>query len=526
MGPFALYFLLKIGLHATGHLQIHPASNVLLALFTSLPAPNARLRLAKNLVGWPLAAILLYTDSFLPPPARALEALGLIRGFSNEYLWELAGRLFDPTVVFGAIGIVCVYVLASRKLRVGSFVIAALLVIWAIPSSWSPLLTPASRTGSLTAPAAEDLDQSRYFVSADALDQNVARFHQEEATRHIGYAQRAQGAPFDILILHVCSLSWDDLAAVRLPTESLFARFRIVLTHFNSAASYSGPAAIRLLRAHCGQSTQKQLYDYPERSCLLFSGLEDAGYEPHWLMNHDGHFANFFADVYRRGGLSVEPEPNTDADIAADAFDGSPIYSDYDVLSRWWARRLQSGSERVALYYNTISLHDGNRLRNAPTLDGAASYARRAQQLFTDVDRFLQLIETSGRRAMVVLVAEHGAAVRGDRYQIDGLREIPSPAITEVPVAIAYVGLDSTTPSMTTRVDDPVSYFGLAELVHRNVTRNPFDARRNPTDDANGLPGGPFVAENEDALVVRVGGRYLMRPPGGAWIPWEGRRAQ
>jgi cellulose synthase operon protein YhjU len=520
MGPFALYFLAKLVLHFTGRLLIHPLNNLALALFVSLPASNARLRLAKNLVGWPLALILLYHDSFLPPPARALEALDLVRSFSSGYLMELAGRLFEPSLFIGALALYAVWWLAERKLRVGNLIIALLALIWVMPESWSPLSTGTRSASDRSEPVAEDLDRSARYVSADALDQNVERFHRFEATRRLSYARRAEGAPFDVLILHVCSLSWDDLNAAELNDERLFARFRIVLTRFNSAASYSGPAAIRLLRAHCGQSEQKRLYEYPERSCLLFSGLEDAGFEPHWLMNHDGHFANFFADVARRGGLAVEPDPSNDAAVAAEAFDGSPIYSDYDVLSRWWARRLRNSAERVALYYNTISLHDGNRLRAAPALEGMASYTQRARTLFSDVDRFLQLVEHSGRRAIVVLVAEHGAAVRGDRYQIDGMREIPSPTITEVPVAVAYVGLDDNTHA-TKRIDDPLSYFGLAELLHRDITDNPFERRRDPADDAQGLPGGPFVAENDQMLVVRVGGRYLMRPPGGRWVPWE-----
>ncbi len=526
MGPFALYFCLKLWLHLTGYIAIHALPNLLLALFTALPTPNSRLRLAKNLVGWPLAVLLLYHDSYLPPPARAIEAVTLLRSFSPDYLLELALRFFNPWLLVAGIVIVTVYVLAARKLRIGSFAILGLVLVWVVPASWSPLLLSAPKSNPDGRPAVADLDRYGRYVSSEALDQNVERFHAEEATHHIAYTERAHGAPFDIIILHVCSLSWDDLAGAKVSSDDFFSRFQIVLTQFNSAASYSGPAAIRLLRANCGQSAQKSLYDYPNRECLLFAGFEDAGYEPHWLMNHDGHFANFFGDVYRRGGLAVEPERNSDADVAADAFDGTPVYSDYDVLSRWWARRMTSGVERVALYYNTISLHDGNRLRSAPGAVGVNSYALRTRQLFNDLTRFMRVVDSSGRRAMIVLVAEHGAAVRGDRYQIDGLREIPSPAITEVPVAIAYVGSDAPDLKISTRVDDPVSYFGLAEILHRSIYKNPFDDSAALQKLSENLSGGPFVAENDDTLVVRVAGRYLMRPPGGAWVRWEGRSPQ
>ena len=43
-------------------------------------------------------------------------------------------------------------------------------------------------------------------------------------------------------------------------------------------------------------------------------------------------------------------------------FDGSSVQSDYAVLSRWWQQRLADPAPRVALYYNSASLHDGNRL--------------------------------------------------------------------------------------------------------------------------------------------------------------------
>ncbi len=523
MGPFALYFCLKLWLHFTGRIAIHALPNLLLALFTSLPTPNVRLRLAKNLVGWPLALLLLYHDSYLPPPVRALDALDAVRSFGANYLFELATRLFSASVLVGAAAVFIIYLLARRKLRIGSFIMACLLGIWLIPASWSPLLFPVPKDIMTTVQTTADLDRYEHYVSSAAVEENVERFHAEEASKQIAYTERARGAPFDVLILHICSLSWDDLVGANIASDAFFAHFQIVLTHFNSAASYSGPAAIRLLRAHCGQSAQKQLYNDPDRQCLLFSGLEDAGYEPHWLMNHDGHFANFFSDVYRRGGLAVEPERNSDANIVADAFDGTSVYSDYDVLSRWWQRRLESNAERVALYYNSISLHDGNRLRHAPTLSGSASYVLRTRLLFNDVIRFLQLVESSGRRAVVILVAEHGAAVRGDRYQIDGLREIPSPAITEVPVAIAYVGLDEKSASIHARIDDPISYYGLAQLLKRSITDNPFESRHSPEIYTHGLAGGPFVAENDESLVVRVAGRYLMCPPGGRWVPWEGR---
>ena len=43
---------------------------------------------------------------------------------------------------------------------------------------------------------------------------------------------------------------------------------------------------------------------------------------------------------------------------------------------------------------------------------------------------------------MLIIVPEHGAAVRGDRIQTPRLRDIPSRRITQVPVMVKFFGLN------------------------------------------------------------------------------------
>ncbi|WP_270996305.1 cellulose biosynthesis protein BcsG, partial [Listeria seeligeri] len=47
------------------------------------------------------------------------------------------------------------------------------------------------------------------------------------------------------------------------------------------------------------------------------------------------------------------------------AFDKSPLRRDGDVLMAWWKQRLAEAPQQVALFYNTISLYDGNRIVGA-----------------------------------------------------------------------------------------------------------------------------------------------------------------
>jgi len=516
MGLWSAYFLAKLALYALGYLDFSPWLNLGLAVLAALPPGNARQRLAKNLITVPLGVLLLYHDSWLPPLPQALAGLRNLSTFSPAYLLELAGRLLSWRLLLGALALAVLYSLARRKLRLSTFVFLGILAAMLAPAArhWAAVASPAQSAGA--APVAhEDVD-----LEPAALDARLAEFYAQQKQVRIRFAHPASDDPaFDILILHICSLSWDDLKTLKAGADGLFARFDVVLTNFSSGASYSGPAAIRLLRGSCGATPEARLYDPAGEGCLVVNGLEAAGFEPQWAMNHDGHFGNFFADVRDRGGLAVPLADNAGAVPAQSAFDGTPVYGDYSVLSRWWAKRLADKSPRVVLYYNSISLHDGNRV-----LGGAdSSYGARFANLATDLARFLELLRASGRHAVVVLIAEHGAALNGDRRQIPGLREIPTAAIARVPVAIALVNAPRSAALAQSRVDAPTSYPALNEMLSRFIGHNPYAAPVAGFGDyVETLPQTPFVAENNGATVIEAGAHFMLRSPDGTWSSLDG----
>jgi cellulose synthase operon protein YhjU len=523
MGLWSGYFLAKLALYALGYMDFSPWLNLALAVFTALPAANPRQRLAKNLVAVPLGVLLLYHDSWLPPLPQAIAGLRNLSTFSAAYLWELAGRLFSLQLLLGALAAAVLYSLARRKLRLSTFVFLGILAVMVAPAAkqWTALAAPQrSAASTATAPAAhEEVD-----LAPAALDERLTQFYAQEKQVRIRFAHPASDdLPFDILILHVCSLSWDDLASLNTSADGLFGHFDVVLTNFSSGASYSGPAAIRLLRGACGPTPEARLYDPAAEGCLVIDGLQSAGFEPQWVMNHDGHFGNFFADVRDRGGVSVPLQDLNGATPAETAFDGTPVYGDYSVLSRWWARRLKDPAPRVVLYYNTISLHDGNRMVNG----GDSSYGTRFAAFAADITRFLELLRSSGRRVAVVLIAEHGAALRGDRRQISGLREIPTAAIARVPVAVALVNAPRAPAAAQTRVAAPASYPALNEMLSRFIGHNPYAAPVASFGDyVETLPQTPFVAENNGATVIEAGTHFMMRSPDGTWSSLDGIEAR
>jgi len=119
---------------------------------------------------------------------------------------------------------------------------------------------------------------------------------------------------------------------------------------------------------------------------------------------------------------------------------------------------------------------------------------------------------------VVVLIPEHGAALRGDAMQIAGLREIPMPAITLVPVAIKVVGPDAKRNGPAVQVAEPTSYLAVSHIVSRMLATPPFGALGfAAVDYTNGMPATDFVSEGETAVVIARGPSYRLKLERDPW---------
>jgi hypothetical protein len=126
---------------------------------------------------------------------------------------------------------------------------------------------------------------------------------------------------------------------------------------------------------------------------------------------------------------------------------------------------------------------------------------------------------------VVAMIPEHGAAVRGERMQIAGLREIPSPSITLVPVGIKVVGPQSRRTGEAARVGEPTSYLAVAEIVRRMLARSPFGAGGFAAADyAADLPLTHFVAQDGNNLLIENGGRYYLKQEKESWAEYVAGR--
>ena len=354
------------------------------------------------------------------------------------------------------------------------------------------------------------------------LTASLNAFYRDEAARKVTFSPKVSDAPFDIIFLQVCSLSWDDLDFTKERGNPLLKRFNMVFTNFNSAATYSGPSGIRVLRGSCGQTRHGALYDAFSPQCLTFNNLQQVGFEPHFAMNHDGRFGGFINDIRDRGGMKATPLDTKGAAPYLKSFDGSPIQNDYAILSKWWEKRLQTPAARVALFYNSVSLHDGNRYADGRPGNSMEIYHPRLTRLLGDVDRFIAEVQASGRRAIIVFIPEHGAALRGDKIQIAGMREIPSPRISLVPVGIKLIGLSEAPATAPLIVSKPVSYLAISQLLADFIRTTPFGNSNLSLDRyARDLPSTEFVSENNDLIVMRRGKQFFIRSKDAGWSEFD-----
>lgn len=523
LGVWNLYFLIKFVLFVRGDISFHFLENLALFSFLALSFNKPLLQRAKHAVAAVVAIVLFYHDSWLPPISRLTKQAANVQDFSIGYFFEISARVVNIDLLLGIFIVAIFYWYTAKWLRYTSFSLLGFGYIYWLSVS-SPLSTESvpvvrnSRDSALlNAPqnAQVDVDKEN---AGQTPDQQLQRFYQQQSLLKSNFPAAITGEQFDVLILNVCSFANADLEAIGVDVNELFADFDILFSDFNSATSYSGPAAIRLLRASCGQTSQPQLFKPVAQQCQLFSNLEKLGYNSQVAMNHDGHFDDFRGLISRYGGIQVPTLDFTNYSPAQYGFDDKPIYSDQDVLTNWLKSQPQSNNPR-ALYYNTISLHDGNQVAGKSRMSSIESYPVRQKQLFSDIAQFIAQLEKQDRNTLLMVVPEHGAALVGDKVQFSGLREIPSPRIVSVPTAVKFIGANVKHSGLI-EVSEPTSYFALSELVNRALRSDVFSGAGSIRGLLDNLPIAPKVAENQDTIMMYINQRPYIQLDGGEWTAY------
>lgn len=526
LGAWNYYFLLKFVLLWQGYLNFDALSNLIFAAVLLFPLPSLRVHRWRQWIALPFGLALLYHDTWLPGWRSIVSQGADVTGFSMGYLLELTDRFINWQWIGVGFALLVGYLFVSQWIRLTTFTVAALLWV-----NLSFLVTPFFASKPVTAAvqptvtaqpvAASGTDNK---VNGPPTDTNLSayleQFYQNESRRTVRFpdALPADAQPFDLLVINICSLAWADLDAVNLSTSPLWSRFDYVFSNFNSATAYSGPASIRLLRASCGQPSHHNLYQSAGQQCYLFDDLARLGFTSQLAMDHTGEFGNYIGNL--RDDADMKSPLMSQAGLGHEltSFDGSPIFNDGQLFTRWLENQEKAGTARTATFFNLIPLHDGNRYVGS---NKSADYRSRATTLLNNLNTFMDQLEKSGRKVMLVVVPEHGAALVGDKMQISGLRDIPSPGITHIPVGVKFFGMQAPHSASPMKIDAPSSYLAIAEMVSRAVDGKVFTSPSMDwkTFSAN-LPQTPLVSENENAVVMEYQGKVYIRLNGGGWVPY------
>lgn len=534
------YFLIKFTLLWFGYLNFHPLANLVFMAFLLMPIPSYRLHRARHIIAIPIGIGLLYHDTWLPSVNSIMSQGSQLANFSTQYLLELTNRFINWPMIGIAFIMLIAYLFLAQWLRVTVFTVSALtwLNVVSLAGPAVPLL-PASpavvSTHSTTAPgssqqnlvttnASSTNSSSTNTSSSNSLPTNenlnvyLNQFYDSEKKRVTTFPTSlpTDAQPFNLLVINICSLAWSDLENVGLQNHPLWARMDLLFTHFNSATAYSGPAAIRMLRASCGQPSHSDLYQPASQQCYLFDNLAKLGFKERLMLDHSGVFGDFLTELRQQGGIQAPVMSQAGISNQLTSFDGGPVYNDQELLGRWLEQQQKGGEARTATFFNLIPLHDGMRFVGASK---GADYQPRAQQLLDQLNHFLDELEQSGRKVMVVIVPEHGAALAGDKMQMSGLRDIPSWEITHTPVGIKLIGMQVPHTGSPLEIQTSSSYLALSELVSRLVDGKIFSAQSVDWQALiKDLPQTAVVAENSNAIVMQHQGNTYIRLNNGDWV--------
>ncbi|MFW9265633.1 cellulose biosynthesis protein BcsG [Pseudomonas sp. NR3] len=517
LGHWNLYFIVKFALQWGGYLNIQVLPNLLFAAFLLIPLRKHSTVVVRRLLAVPVAMALFYRDTWLPPLDEWVE-LPSVMDLSSGHLLTLVGNLIDWSFCGWLLVLVMAYLFVQPWLRMTTLSLAGLA--W-LSVTYLAALPPTHGASSTRVMPSVD----KVTPSSVAVDVYLKQFYDSEADRRVSFQPPTAAAqPFDLLLINIDSMSWDDLDALGLRDHPLLRQMDVLFDRFNSAASDQVPAALRLLRAGCGQPPRRDLFVPAPESCLLFDELGKQGFVGQTLLNHTGRFAGFLNAVQTLGSLP-EPEMNTGHwQPMLSGPDGLPVWRDREVLGDWWKHRQAQPQARVALFYNTLTLHEGNQIVAADGNVRRADYKARAQVLLDDLSGFIEQLELSGRRVVVVMVPNHGAALRGDRMQFPGMHEIPSPSITQVPVGIKLIGMGRNPRSMPLHVSEPSSYLAVAQLIDR-LYGTPSPAAGEQPDWQPllaGLAQAPLVSESEGSIVLDYAATpYVRITEKDPWLPYR-----
>lgn len=531
LGGWNYYFILKFGLLWFGYLNFHPFKNLVFASFLLFPFSSDIFYKISRWFAIPMGVILLYQDTWLPGIDSIKSQGAVFAQFSFSYYIEIALRFINWNLLGAAFILLVAYLFINQWIRITVFTVFGL--VWLNVMNYKfPSITFMPKVAAVEKDKVETQSMTQQEITpnpGESLDTTLSNFvdafYKKEKQRRVSYPASLDKStpPFHFLFVQVCSLAWADVRAVNQEHNQFWQQFDIIMDNFNGVASYSNPAALRLLNANCGQKTLKGLFEESDGSCYLMAPLKQLGFETKVMFDYNPEFANMLGDLQKFGGVGRASMIKTeDLKPALQAFYGGQIINDKEALTRWLKQVEDNPEQKTVTFFNLIPLHDGNRLLGNGNV---APFPPLVENLLEELNGFIKKLEASNQKFVVVFIGEHGRNYTGDSVQMSGLRDIPTPDITHVPAAIKFIGLKDKSENKTINIKPQISYLALSEILSRATSMNIFNESEVKWSSlVNELPETHFVSQNESATVVEYNGKYYIRLKGDiSWVLMPGQ---
>jgi cellulose synthase operon protein YhjU len=450
-----------------------------------------------------------------------LDAISLLNEYGMpSFLYSISflKGFFSLPIVTALILILLSSIIVRRYQRYKAFtaLLLAVLII-AVPFIHNKIAESlAAKVKNKSSQQSKILSPSKYLEA----------FYNTESERMIRFhAPDTESVPFDIVILQISSLSWDDLREIGVTQQyPFFKQFDYLFTDFNSVANNVSSSVIRLLQSNCGQRSDSEINinELPNNVCLLFESLSSIGYKSYVGMDHDGSYGDFAKIIKKNGLNNAEMIKFENAAASAAFIDGkAPLYSDYASLKKWFNSRQASSSERAVLYYNSM-FPSSQRDDNKPLalIDIHAQYKDLFLALTKDLQQFIDLIKTSKRNTVLIIVPEYGRCLIVNSSQDASLKDMPLPKITNVPVCVKLIGPKFNDANIAQQIiSKPTSYFAISWVLSKFIENSPFGKTPETSDDiAFKIPKTDFVSYQSGTVITKIYDNYLYQGQDKKWI--------
>lgn len=530
LGLFSsVYFIYRFTLYFLGFTRFSVALGALLFVMCLCSFMNRASRIIYNCLLLIFAVVLLYHDSYLPPLTNLTVDFtdNIISDFF--YYAEIFIDFINlELVVIFLFVLIVVFFLFDY---IYSITVVAALLCYIGMSQLSSRIVPVSAdmvaTSVQNAVQSIDIPKQTGDTSSENIENYLKTFLEKEKNRLISMPQElAQDfAPFNVVIVNICSMAYDDIEASKLLGHEVFKKADYSFENFNSVSSYSTPATLRLLRANCGQMTEAEIYEGRRSECELLTSLEQVGYQSSIYFDHNGAYGDYLKTLRQLAGLNPPLNDPKLLHSQYTSFDGTPIYSDKELFNAYLYTIKATHATNNVSFMNLLSLHDGNRLTGQ---NRSQPYAPRLKLMLDNLSFFIDELEKSKTNTLLIIVPEHGAAIRGDKMQIAKLREIPTDKITRIPVLVKFFGangsFDQDTERTVKKISGFYSYQSLSEIIRRSLANNVFskDSALCTVDDVFvDLPQTAFIGESTNAFYMNFLNSDFYKLKGEEWAPYK-----